>query len=93
MKYLSERIRTKALSKKTLGYELKNKGLEKEIIERALSEFEINDYEVALREGKRKFGKYDINDKKIQQKVYRFLLHRGFSYEIADKVVRELKKN
>ena len=93
MKYLSERIRTKALSKKTLGYELKNKGLEKEIIERALSEFEINDYEVALREGKRKFGKYDINDKKIQQKVYRFLLHSGFSYEIADKVVRELKKN
>ena len=56
MKYLSERIRTKALSKKTLGYELKNKGLEKEIIERALSEFEINDYEVALREGKENSG-------------------------------------
>jgi SOS response regulatory protein OraA/RecX len=53
----------------------------------------MNTPEVALREGKRKFGKYDINDKKIQQKVYRFLLHRGFSYEIADKVVRELKKN
>jgi len=92
MKYLSERIRTKALSKKTLGYELKNKGVDKEIIEKALSEFEIDDYEVALREGKRKFGKYDLNDKKIEQKLCRFLLHRGFSYEIVDKVIREMKK-
>ena len=92
MKYLSERIRTKALSKKTLGYELKNKGIDNEIIEKALSEFEIDDYEVALREGKRKFGKYDLNDKKIEQKVCRFLLHRGFSYEIVNKVLREMKK-
>lgn len=92
MKYLSERIRTKALSKKTLGYELKNKGVDKEIIEKALSEFEIDDYEVALREGKRKFGKYDLNDKKIEQKVCRFLLHRGFSYEIVGKVIRGMKK-
>jgi len=92
MKYLSERIRTKALSKKTLGYELKNKGIDNEIIEKALSEFEIDDYEVALREGKRKFGKYDLKDKKIEQKVCRFLLHRGFSYEIVNKVLREMKK-
>ncbi|NLX64512.1 MAG: regulatory protein RecX [Clostridiaceae bacterium] len=92
LKYLSERVRTKALSKKTLAYELKNKGVDKEIIEKALSEFEIDDYEVALREGKRKFGKYDLNDKKIEQKVCRFLLHRGFSYEIVDKVIREMKK-
>lgn len=92
MKYLSERIRTKALSKKTLGYELKNKGIDNEIIEKALSEFEIDDYEVALREGKRKLGKYDLNDKKIEQKLCRFLLHRGFSYEIVDKVIREMKK-
>lgn len=93
MKYLSERIRTKALSKKTLGYELKNKGIDENIIEKALSEFEIDDYEVALRESKKKFGKYDINERKIEQKVYRFLLHRGFSYEIVNKVIREMKAN
>ncbi len=92
MKYLSERIRTKALSKKSLGFELKNKGIDKEIIEKALSEFEIDDYEVALREGKRKFGKYDLNDKKTEQRAYRFLLHRGFSYEIVNKVIKEMKK-
>lgn len=92
MKYLSERIRTKALSKKSLGFELKNKGIDEEIIEKALSEFEIDDYEVALREGKRKFGKYNLDDKKIEQKAYRFLLHRGFSYEIVNKVIKEMKK-
>ncbi len=92
MKYLSERIRTKALSKKSLGFELKNKGIDKDIIEKALSEFETDDYEVALREGKRKFGKYDLNDKKTEQRAYRFLLHRGFSYEIVNKVIKEMKK-
>lgn len=91
MKYLSERIRMKALSKKSLGFELKNKGIDKDIIEKALSEFEIDDYEVALREGKRKFGKYDLNDRKTEQKVYRFLLHRGFSYEIVNKVIIDMK--
>ena len=92
MKYLSERMRTKALSKKSLGFELKNKGIDEEIIEKALSEFEIDDYEVALREGKRKFGKYNLDDNKIEQKAYRFLLHRGFSYEIVNKVIKEMKK-
>lgn len=92
MKYLSERMRTKALSKKSLGFELNNKGIDKEIIEKALSEFEIDDYEVALREGKRKFGKYNLDDKKAEQKAYRFLLHRGFSYEIVNKVIKEMKK-
>ncbi|NLE24534.1 MAG: regulatory protein RecX [Clostridiaceae bacterium] len=92
MKYLSERMRTKALSKKSLGFELKNKGIDQEIIEKALSEYEIDDYEVALREGKRKFGKYDLDDNKIEQKAYRFLLHRGFSYEIVNKVIKEMKK-
>lgn len=90
MKYLSERIRTKALSKKSLGFELRNKGIAQEIIEKALSEFEIDDYEIALREAKKKFAKYDLKDKKVEQRLYRFLLHRGFSYEIVGKVMREL---
>jgi regulatory protein len=93
LKYISERRRTKALSKKALAYELKNKGIDGEIIERALSEFEIDDYEVALREAKRKFGKYDLSDVKTEQKVYRFLLHRGFSYETAGKVIGIMKKS
>ena len=92
MKYLSERIRTKALSKKSLAYELKNKGINSEIIEKALAEFEIDDYEVALREAKRKFSKYDMSDEKIEQKVYRFLLHRGFSYDVAGKVIGIMKQ-
>lgn len=92
LKYITERMRTKALSRKSLVYELKNKGIDAETIEKALSEFEIDDYEVALREAKRKFGKYDISDVRTEQRVYRFLLHRGFSYEIAGKVIGNMKK-
>lgn len=92
LKYLSERIRNKALSKKSLAFELKNKGIKQEIIDKALSEFEIDDYEVALREARRKFGKYDISDEKTEQKIYRFLLHRGFSYDIVNKVIKLMKQ-
>lgn len=91
LKYISERMRNKALSKKALGFELVNKGIDKEITEEALAEFEIDDYQIALREAKKRFGKYDLNDRKMEGKAYRFLLHRGFTYEIIKKVVIELK--
>ncbi len=91
MRYLSERIRTKALSKRSLEYELKNKGIADELINKAMSEFEIDDYQVALREAKRKFGKYNMQDKKVEQRACRFLLHRGFSYELVNKVMKEMK--
>ncbi len=91
MKYLSERIRTKALSKKALRFELEHKGIEPNIIEEVLSEFETDDEEVALRAARKKFGKYDLNDPKVEQKVLGFLFHRGFSYEVGKRVLTQLK--
>lgn len=93
LKYINDRIRTKALSRKAVAYELERKGIDPEIIEKALSEFEIDDFEIALREAKRKFGKYDMSDEKTAQKVYRFLAHRGFSHEITVKVIRTMKQD
>lgn len=92
MKYLSERIRTKALSKKALKFELQQKGIDNEIIETALSEFETDDSEVALRAARKKFGKYDIHDPKVEQKILGFLYHRGFSLDIGKKVVENMKE-
>jgi len=91
LKYINDRIRTKALSRRAIAFELQRKGLDPEIIEKALSEFEIDDFEVALREAKRKFGKYDMSDEKTAQRVYRFLTQRGFSHEISVKAIRTMK--
>jgi regulatory protein len=92
MKYLSERIRTKALSKKALKFELQQKGIDEEIIETSLSEFETDDSEVALRAARKKFGKYDIKEHKVEQKILSFLYHRGFSCEIGKSVVKIMKE-
>lgn len=93
MKYLAERIRTKALSKKALCFELEQKGISHEIIEEAFSEFETDDEEIALRAARKKFGKYDLNDQKVERKVLSFLIHRGFSFEVGKKVLNCMKDN
>ncbi|NMA67336.1 MAG: regulatory protein RecX [Clostridiaceae bacterium] len=90
-RYLTERIRLKSLSKKALQMELKRKGISDEIIDEALSEFEIEDEEVAYRAAKKKFSKYDIEDKKVQLRIMRFLAHRGFSTETVRKVIKYLQ--
>lgn len=92
LKYLSERSRMKALSKKALRFELERKGIAREIIDASLQEFEVEDEEVALRAAKKKFGKYDMNDPKNEKKVLSFLYHRGFSMEVARKVYEWLKQ-
>jgi len=90
-RYLAERMRLKAMSKKALKAELRRKGIADEIIDEALSEYEAEDEEVALRAVRKKFGKYDIRDRKIQIKIMRFLCHRGFSAETGEKVIKYLK--
>ena len=91
MKYLTERVRTKAVSQKALRFELEQKGISSEIIEEVLSEFEIDDEEVALRAAKKKFSKYDISDYKVQKKVMNFLFHRGFSFEVGKRILKRMQ--
>jgi regulatory protein len=92
LKYLSERSRMKSLSRKALRYELERKGVDRDIIEASLREFEVDDEEVALRAARKKFGKYDLKDPKTEKKVLSFLFHRGFSGEVARKVFERLKE-
>jgi regulatory protein len=91
MRYLADRGRTKALSKKALRMELKRKKIPDDIINMAFSEYEADDEEIALRAARKKYGKYDISDKKVQERIFRFLRHRGFSTEIILKVIKSMK--
>lgn len=91
LKYATDRLKTKALSKKALIYELEQKGIDRDLIESALKDFEQDEEEIAFRAAKKKFGKYDMNDRNVEAKVLRFLMHRGFSYETSSSVIRRLQ--
>ncbi|NLW02509.1 MAG: regulatory protein RecX [Clostridiaceae bacterium] len=91
LKYASDRVRSKALSKKALRYELEQKGIDRDLIVDVLKEFEQDEEEIAFRAAKKKFGKYDLCDKSVREKALRFLMHRGFPYEMSSAVIRRLQ--
>ena len=91
LKYAFDRAKNKAISRKALKYELEQKGIEAALIDEVLVDFEQNEDEAAFRSAKKKFGKYDLSDSKVEVKIFNFLAHRGFSYETVKSVLRRLK--
>lgn len=86
--------KTKTQGKQKIKYALKNKGISEEIIEEELSNLDMerekeNANILALK-------KYNIlikreNDKyKIKEKIIRFLISRGYNYEVAKDAVKEI---
>lgn len=86
--------KTKTQGKQKIKYALKNKGISEEIIEEELSNLDMerekeNANVLALK-------KYNIlikreNDKyKIKEKIIRFLISRGYNYEVAKDAVKEI---
>jgi regulatory protein len=80
-KYVFDRSKLKPLSKKLMKQELQSKGISEDVADEVLDDWKVEDIAVAGNLLKRKFGKYDLTDEKIQKKAYMFLLHRGFSYD------------
>ncbi len=86
-KYIFDRLKLKPKSKKLMKYELINKGISEEDIDEVLKDFEIDEILIAQRLVKKKFGKYNLKDEAVIKKVYNFLHHRGFNYEIIKQVM------
>jgi len=81
-KYVFDRSKLKPISKKMMKRELISRGIAEETADEVLDDWKVEDSVVARSLLKRKFGKYDLKDKKILRKAYMFLLHRGFSMSI-----------
>lgn len=86
--------KTKTQGKQKIKYALKNKGVSEEIIEEELSNLDMKKEKekaniLALK-------KYNIlikreNDKyKIKEKIIRFLISRGYNYEVTKDAVKEM---
>jgi len=80
-KFVFERSKLKPKSKKMLRFELSNRGISNDIIDEVLDNFEYDEITIIERLIRKKFGKYDLTDPKIEKRVFSFLRHRGFSYE------------
>jgi regulatory protein len=89
-KYISDRLKLKPRSKKALFHELKRKGIDDDIIEEALSETELDEFQLAYRLAKKKYGKYNAREPEVQRKIASFLGHRGFSYDIICKTIKQM---
>lgn len=89
-KFIYDRMKLKPKSKKMLKYELQKKGVSEDIIADALDEWKIDDTIIIRGLIKKKFGKYDLNDKNVLKKVFSFLQHRGFSIENIQEAYKDI---
>lgn len=90
------RDKSKGQGKNKIKYSLIRKGLDEEVILEELSKIDEEEeentaYEMALR-------KYNIIKKresdnyKLSQKLYRFLISKGYGYDVASKVIKKITK-
>ncbi|GAE88102.1 regulatory protein RecX [Acetivibrio straminisolvens] len=89
-KYVYDRMKLKPKSKKMLRMELIQKGVSGEIANQVLEELDFDEDVVIERLIRKKFGKYDMKEPKIERKIYSFLQHKGFSFEDIRRVLRTI---
>lgn len=89
--YINSRKNNKGL--KVLLYELRNKGVSDTVLEEMKEEFSDIETDAVI---KRLISKKGIDpnseDRKQKEKLYRFLLSRGFSYSDISNVISDLKE-
>ncbi|HHW67905.1 RecX family transcriptional regulator [Defluviitalea raffinosedens] len=83
--YVRERIRLKFEGRKKLIYDLKQKGIKQEIIDHVLNNTDINEIDHALKLLEKKVPDKTELGLKEKQRIYQFLLRKGFSYDIIQK--------
>ncbi len=88
-KYVYDRSKLKPISKKLMKKELTYRGISTEIADEVLNDWKVEDSAVAESLLKRKFGKYDLADKKVLKKAMMFLMHRGFSGDTIREALRD----
>ncbi len=91
--YVKDRLVVRPKSIRLLKRELIKKGINENLIEKYFLENEFNEEETAILLLKKKWGRFKkLNEKKRFEKSIKFLLSRGFSYELAKKAFEELDK-
>ena len=87
--WVDNRATFRPRSKLALRMELKQKGIDEDIIEETLAS--VNDEEQAFEAGQKKARQLrDADEQEFKRKLFGFLARRGFNYEVTSSVVRKL---
>jgi len=84
--WIEQRVQFKAKSKKEIKYELMQKGINKNIIEESLHDFNVDEFVLA----KKVLTKYKYNNS--PQKSFAYLARKGFDFETIKKVIKDKKQ-
>ncbi len=87
--WVNERLLSKGLSLMKIKCELKLKGISEEIIQKVLSEIEVDELENAFNFLSKKFSR--VMDKNFldKERLLRKLVMKGFSYKVSEKAVNK----
>ena len=93
--YVKDKSRN--IGKKKIKYSLLQKGIDEEIIESELEKINNDEvkaivYEMALKKYK-VFSKGENDNYKLTQKLYRFLMGKGYDYDLIKDVVKSIVKS
>lgn len=93
--YVKDKSRN--IGKKKIKYSLLQKGIDEEIIESELEKINNDEvkaivYEIALKKYK-VFSKRENDNYKLTQKLYRFLMGKGYDYDLIKDVVKSIVKS
>ena len=80
--------KSKKLSRKQIVYELKHKGVSEEVINDTVENNTSSDIDNAKEIILRKFKTYNLEDLKLKSKISKYLMGKGYSYDIIREVLR-----
>lgn len=92
--YAKDKLNINKLGPSRIKYELRLKGIDQDIISRVVNPSSNKEYENALELGTKQAKKYAKDPyNKAYAKLSGFLQRRGYSYDIINKVVKEVLPN
>ncbi len=96
--WINQRLEKKPRGKRLISQELFAKGIRKEIIDETINKIfnsnSVEEVDLAVRALRKKLPGYKKLDKNIaMRRIRNFLLRRGFSYDVINKIVGNIFKN
>ncbi len=91
--HIKDRIKFKPSGKRLLKYELSQKGISEEIVQKAVEETDIDELEMAVSILEKKSKGKNLSDRKQKEKLYMYLIRKGFDYETTNKAFRRIMEN
>jgi len=91
--WIEQRIQFKSKSKRELNFELRIKGINKEVIDEVLQKTEINEEKMAKELLEKKAYKWKgLESRSAGQKMSQYLAGKGFAWEVIERVVKIVEK-